>query len=76
MKFRRQLVLSASALAPLAMASYAMAQTTPAASEGSELEEVVVSGSRLTSRNFVQPTPTSVVSAQDIENLAHYLVGL
>ncbi|HEU4654602.1 MAG TPA: hypothetical protein VFS47_11490, partial [Steroidobacteraceae bacterium] len=67
-KIRRRLFLSASALA---FAPYALAQTAPASTgDTSGPEEVVVTGSRLTSRNFVQPTPTSVVTTEDIEKTA------
>jgi iron complex outermembrane recepter protein len=66
---RRHLVLSASAFAPLAFATCALAQTPPG-DENSAPEEVVVTGSRLTSRDFVQPTPTSVVTTEDIEKTA------
>src|SRR5882762_10325210 len=37
---------------------------------GAPLEELVVTGSRITSAGFTQPTPTTMLSAPDIEKVA------
>ena len=40
------------------------------ASTGEALEELVVTGSRITAAGFTQPTPTTMLSAPDIEKVA------
>src|SRR3954454_8704217 len=42
----------------------------PAGPEDQTLEAVVVTGSRITSAGFTQPTPTTVLSSADIEKVA------
>jgi len=42
----------------------------PASPEDEPLEAVVVTGSRITSAGFTQPTPTTVLSSADIEKVA------
>jgi iron complex outermembrane receptor protein len=43
---------------------------TDASATGAPLEELVVTGSRITSAGFTQPTPTTMLSAPDIEKVA------
>jgi iron complex outermembrane receptor protein len=45
----------------------AQAQTPPADDAGDAVGEVIVTGTRLTSSTFVQPTPTQSISVGDIE---------
>ena len=45
-------------------------QSQAAAAGEPELEDVVVTGSRITSAGFTQPTPTTMLSAPDIEKVA------
>src|SRR5438876_7283775 len=64
------LVLSA---APLRAAAADADAPKPASQEDSSnesLEAVVVTGSRITSAGFTQPTPTTVLSSADIEKVA------
>jgi outer membrane receptor protein involved in Fe transport len=71
-RFRRSSFIPAAALAPLAIATSAMAQTPPASSEDSTaLSEVVVTGTRLTAEGFVQPTPTTMLNTEDLAKSAH-----
>src|SRR3954470_19077552 len=66
---RRMYAGSASALALLSWGAMANAQqtATPAASDDTTITEVVVTGSRINSRGFTQPTPTTTVTAEDLE---------
>src|SRR5689334_20141204 len=71
-RFRRSILLPAAALAPLAIATTAIAQTAPdSGADAPELSEVIVTGTRLTAEGFVQPTPTTMLSNVDIEKSAH-----
>src|SRR5690349_14656443 len=71
-RFRRSSLLPAAALAPLAIAATAFAQTTPGNDNDSpDMSEVIVTGTRLTAEGFVQPTPTTMLSNVDIEKSAH-----
>lgn len=45
-------------------------ESQPSAPEEPQLEELVVTGSRITSAGFTQPTPTTMLSAPDIEKVA------
>jgi iron complex outermembrane receptor protein len=54
------------ALAMLAVPALAHAQTPPK-DEVSQVETVVVTGSRLASRGFSAPTPVAVVDAQEFK---------
>ena len=68
-------VCYASVLALSAVPMYAAAADAPQAqSQGDSadepLEAIVVTGSRITSAGFTQPTPTTVLSAADIEKAA------
>jgi iron complex outermembrane receptor protein len=67
------LLLTASSIAVLA-ASSAYAQAPAPAAEESVLEEVVVTGSRLTA-GFNAPTPVTVVGAQQVEQRAPSNIG-
>src|SRR5882724_4794713 len=73
---RRDLYLSfVSVLALSVMAVRAGAAEVPRAdpdtsATGQPLEELVVTGSRITSAGFTQPTPTTMLSAPDIEKVA------
>ena len=66
---RRIYAGSASALALLSWGAMANAQqaATPAASDDTVITEVVVTGSRINSRGFTQPTPTTTVTSEDLE---------
>ena len=67
---RRTYAGSVSALALLswgAMACAAEQADTSKAGEGTVITEVVVTGSRISSRGFTQPTPTTTVTAEDLE---------
>ena len=71
-RFRRSVLLPATALAPFAIATTAIAQTPPATGDESPvLSEVVVTGTRLTAEGFVQPTPTTMLQVEDLEKSAH-----
>jgi iron complex outermembrane recepter protein len=71
-RFRRSILLPATALAPFAIATSAVAQTPPASGdESAVLSEVVVTGTRLTAEGFVQPTPTTMLNTEDLEKSAH-----
>ena len=48
-------------------AGAADAPGTGAVSDDQGLQEIVVTGSRITSSGYTQPTPTSMISAEDIE---------
>lgn len=66
----RYLFCSAAAVA-LVMSTSAMAQTAPArgpaTDAGDNVEEVIVTGSRIVSNGFQQPTPVTVVGEQEIQ---------
>jgi outer membrane receptor protein involved in Fe transport len=66
---RRIYAGSASALALLSWGAMANAQqtATPAANDETTITEVVVTGSRINSRGFTQPTPTTTVTSEDLE---------
>ncbi len=66
--FRRSIVSAATALAPLVIATTAGAQTP--VDDSGQLSELVITGSRLVSRGFVQPTPTTMLTNEDIEKNA------
>ncbi|WP_035038241.1 TonB-dependent receptor domain-containing protein [Caulobacter sp. AP07] len=64
---------SASVLALLSWGATASAQEqagAPAANDTSRVEEIVVTGSRIASRGFTQPTPTTTVTSEDLERAA------
>src|SRR5689334_7526902 len=70
-RFRRRMIFPASALAPLAIATGAMAQTPPESGEqAADISEVIVTGTRLTAVGFVQPTPTTMLSVEELEKNA------
>ena len=74
-RFRRSVLLPATALAPFAIATTAIAQTPPATGDESPvLSEVVVTGTRLTAEGFVQPTPTTMLQVEDLEKIAPQLL--
>ena len=66
---RRTYVGSVSALALLSWGATASAaeQAETAATSGDTISEVVVTGSRINARGFTQPTPTTTVTAEDLE---------
>jgi outer membrane receptor protein involved in Fe transport len=67
---RRTYAGTVSALALLswgAMAHAAQQADPPAAEGDATVSEVVVTGSRIASRGFTQPTPTTTVTAEDLE---------
>lgn len=71
-------LLCSAAAAALAMSTSAMAQTAPA---GSDVEEVIVTGSRIVANGFQQPTPVTVVGEEEIQRqmpvtIANYLNDL
>jgi outer membrane receptor protein involved in Fe transport len=64
----------AGSIVPLA----ALAQDVPAGASGPELQEIVVTGSRIARENFEAPTPVSVIGLEQIqqsapENLADFV---
>ena len=59
--------VSTLALLSLSARSGAADAPDPAAESAGELTEIVVTGSRITSSGYTQPTPTSMISAEDIE---------
>src|SRR5437879_2891950 len=80
----RYLFCSAAAAA-LAVSTSAMAQTAAVhaagAEAGSTVEEIVVTGSRIQTNGFQQPTPVTVVGQQELQRampvtIANYLNDL
>jgi iron complex outermembrane receptor protein len=68
----RGVLLGTSLLAGMAMASGAWAQ---AATPGNQLDELVVTGSRIPRPNLEQPTPVTVLSSQIIANAGPQNLG-
>lgn len=67
----RKVMFPTAALTPLAIFGSAIAQTPPDSGEQSgDISEVVVTGTRLTAVGFVQPTPTTMLSVEDLEKSA------
>jgi len=54
------------AIAPLAMAMPAFAQTAPAAEEAAQVEEIVVTGSRIARPDLVSSSPVATVGEKDL----------
>jgi iron complex outermembrane receptor protein len=71
---QHHLLLTVSAVAVLAASSAYAQAPAPAPAEDSTLEEVVVTGSRLTT-GFNAPTPVTVVGAQQVEQRAPSNIG-
>src|ERR1700730_19329415 len=63
-------VLALSVMSVRAGAAEAPKPDTDADSGSAPLEELVVTGSRITAVGFTQPTPTTMLSAPDIEKVA------
>ncbi len=55
------------AIAPLAMAMPAFAQTAPAAEEAAQVEEIVVTGSRIARPDLVSSSPVATVGEKELE---------
>jgi iron complex outermembrane receptor protein len=55
------------AIAPLAMAMPAFAQTAPAAAEAVQVEEIVVTGSRIARPDLVSSSPVATVGEKELE---------
>lgn len=67
----RNIWLCAASVASLQFAaSHAMAQATPAASQPQQVEEVVVTGTRLSTSTFTTPTPVTSVTAEQLQAAA------
>jgi iron complex outermembrane recepter protein len=67
---RMQFTGSASAIALAALCQVALAQSPPGDSGSQNLDDIVVTGTRIVSRGFSQPTPTTVLGAEDISKAA------
>ena len=66
--FRSSLSASVAGMALLAGPAFAQTASTPQQTDG--LEEIVVSGSRIERAGFDQPTPTTVLGADEIQRSA------
>src|SRR5688500_1044556 len=66
-----QLMASAAMALPLSLGAHAaLAQDAAAPSEAQDVQEVVVTGSRVARSGFTTPTPTTVVSQELINSSA------
>src|SRR6266481_3730705 len=63
-------VLALSVMSLRAGAAEAPKADADAGAAAQPLEELVITGSRITSAGFTQPTPTTMLSAPDIEKVA------